>query len=309
MNFVRYQLRHSTIYQYASSVHEADHLIRLTPRNLPFQRCLKHELKISPSAQYTTSHIDYFGNPCTKLVLNEVHDSFEITAHSEVAVAMPYSPNPGETPSWEAVRARLLTDRGSAGLDALEFTFPSPLIDPQPEMVDYALASFTPGRPILEASLDLTERIFREFVFDPTATSVATPMSEVVKTRRGVCQDFAHFQIGCLRSIGLAARYVSGYLETDPPPGGVKMIGADASHAWVGVFCPGLGWFELDPTNGILPSFRHIRIGWGRDYDDISPVRGVIHGGGNSHQLIVGVDVIPVGNVELPMAYEDPLVV
>jgi transglutaminase-like putative cysteine protease len=178
-------------------------------------------------------------------------------------------------------------------LEASDFIFDSPLIRARESYLHYAQVSFTPGRPILEAALDLTKPIHSDFKFDPTATSVATPLEEVFKHRRGVCQDFAHFQIGCLRSLGLPARYVSGYVETDPPPGQQRLAGADASHAWVSLFCPGLGWLDVDPTNNMVPSSRHITVAWGRDFSDISPIRGVILGSGE-HRLKVAVDVVPL---------------
>jgi transglutaminase-like putative cysteine protease len=159
---------------------------------------------------------------------------------------------------------------------------------------DYARESFPPGRRILDAVLDLTARIHRDFKFDPTATTVATPLALVLEQRRGVCQDFAHLQIACLRSLGLPARYVSGYLETAPPPGQPKLIGADASHAWVSFFCPSLGWIDADPTNNLLPSLQHIILGWGRDYSDVSPIRGVLSGG-DDHTFGVAVDVVARG--------------
>jgi transglutaminase-like putative cysteine protease len=158
----------------------------------------------------------------------------------------------------------------------------------------YAAASFPAGRPTLEALLDLTQRIYRDFTYDPRATTVSTPLNQVWRTRRGVCQDFAHFQIGCLRALGLPARYVSGYLVTKPPPGKPRLVGADASHAWVALYCPGVGWIDADPTNNVLPAEHHITVAYGRDFSDVSPVKGVILGGGH-HTLSVAVDVTPVG--------------
>jgi transglutaminase-like putative cysteine protease len=176
---------------------------------------------------------------------------------------------------------------------AREFIYPSPKIKSQADFANYATPSFSRDRPVLEAVLHLTDRIHREFKFDPKATSVATPLEDVLKSRRGVCQDFAQLEIGFLRSMGIPARYVSGYLETDPPPGRPKLAGADASHAWISFFCPGTGWIDVDPTNNLLPSHRHITVAWGRDYSDVSPIRGVILGSGE-HSLKVAVDVIPM---------------
>jgi transglutaminase-like putative cysteine protease len=184
-------------------------------------------------------------------------------------------------------------DRTPASLDAYQFVFESPRIRPSAEFAKYAAPSFQPGRPFVEALLDLTARIYKEFKFDSKATSVRTPAEEVLKKRRGVCQDFAHLQIACLRSLNLPARYVSGYLRTYPPPGRPRLIGADASHAWVSAYCPGLGWMDVDPTNNVVPSYNHIMLAWGRDYGDVSPLRGVIVGG-RDHTLKVAVDVEPV---------------
>jgi transglutaminase-like putative cysteine protease len=194
--------------------------------------------------------------------------------------------SPSETSPWEAV-----ADRTTLPLDVLEFVFYSAAIPASADLEAYAGASFPPGRPLLDAVLDLTRRIHEEFTFDPKATTVATPLAEVFSSRRGVCQDFARLEIACLRSLGLPARYVSGYLETVPPPGRSRLLGADASHAWVAVYCPEAGWIHVDPTNNLLPSRTHVTVAWGRDYYDVSPIHGVILGGGN-HTLRVNVDVL-----------------
>jgi transglutaminase-like putative cysteine protease len=196
-------------------------------------------------------------------------------------------PPPSDTPPWEAA-----ADRTALPLEALEFVFDSSaLIAPDAELMAYARAAFPAGAPLLDAVLELTRRIHEDFTFDPEATTVATPLAEVFKSRRGVCQDFARLEIACLRSLGLPARYVSGYLETLPPPGRARLVGADASHAWVAVYCPEVGWLHVDPTNNVMPSQRHVSIAWGRDYSDVSPIRGVILGGGK-HTLRVNVDVV-----------------
>jgi transglutaminase-like putative cysteine protease len=183
-------------------------------------------------------------------------------------------------------------------LEASEFIFASPLVPVEREFRDYAAASFPAGRRILDGVLDLSARIHREFKFDATATAISTPLTQVLEHRRGVCQDFAHLMIACLRSLGLPARYVSGYLETLPPPGQTKLLGADASHAWVAFFCPGIGWIDVDPTNNVLPSMQHIALAWGRDYGDVSPIRGFLVGG-DEHTLNVAVDVVASGQVEV----------
>ena len=196
--------------------------------------------------------------------------------------------SPGKTP-----RNRLPGDHTLAGLEAYQFVFESPRIRTNAEFADYAAQSFTPGRPFAEALRHLTTRIFQDFRFDAKATNVRTPTEEVFRKRRGVCQDFAHLQIACLRSLRLAARYVSGYLRTYPPPGRARLIGADASHAWVSAFCPGVGWLDVDPTNNVVPSGGHVTLAWGRDYGDVSPLRGLILGG-RDHALKVAVDMEPL---------------
>jgi transglutaminase-like putative cysteine protease len=204
------------------------------------------------------------------------------------------APDPTQTPPWEEVRDQLARDRSPAWLDAFQFTFDSRYVLAAARYADYAANSFTPGRPILEAALDLTRRIHKAFVYDPRATTLATPVAEVFEKRRGVCQDFAHLMLACLRSLGLAVRYVSGYLSTVPPPGKERLVGADATHAWVSVFCGLGGWIDLDPTNDQIPADRHVLLAWGRDYDDVSPLKGVILGGGQ-HVVKVSVDVLPEG--------------
>jgi transglutaminase-like putative cysteine protease len=205
------------------------------------------------------------------------------------------------------VQLRLRTDRDAVTLEACQFVFGSTLVKLEPWQADYAAPSFTPGRPLLGAVSNLTRRIHDDFTFDATATTTGTPLSEVFALHRGVCQDFAHLEIACLRSMGLAARYVSGYLRTVPPPGRPRLIGADASHAWLSVYCPGSGWVDFDPTNNQIPSTEHITLAWGRDFDDVSPIKGVILGGGR-HSLSVAVDVVSLDEPDgLPSAAHGPL--
>ena len=196
-------------------------------------------------------------------------------------------------PAWEQVAANLRDRRSPPVLDARQFTFDSTYVTAHAELADYARPSFAPGRSLLDCVTELTQRIFAEFTFDGGATTIGTPVLDVLHHRHGVCQDFAHLQIGCLRSLGLAARYVSGYLVTKPPPGRPRLVGADTSHAWVSVYFPDYGWIDFDPTNGVIPSDEHITVGWARDYDDVSPVRGVVVGG-RRHSLSVSVDVEPM---------------
>jgi transglutaminase-like putative cysteine protease len=241
----------------------------------------------------STERTDFFGNPVTFFTIQEPHHELTVTAHHMVSVSPFALPEPAQTPAWEEVRQVLSSDRGPRSLDVYQFVFDSPYVTTDPELADYAAASFAAGRPLLEAVLDLTRRIHTDFRYDTKATTVATPLSEVFSARRGVCQDFAHLQIGCLRSLGLAARYISGYLLTTPPPGQQRLVGADASHAWLSVYCPGFGWIDVDPTNNQVPSDQHILLAWGRDYDDVSPIKGVILGGGQ-HTVSVAVDVVPM---------------
>jgi transglutaminase-like putative cysteine protease len=289
-----FDIAHTTTYDYRSPVTVAHHLLRLAPRRLRRQMRLAHELDLQPAPASLNRHTDYFGNEVAFTVLEGAHRQLRVTARSRVAVGAAFIPDAAETPAWENVRNLCRVDLSASVLDAGEFTFGSPLVPLDTPFTDYARESFPPGRNLLEAVLDLTARIHRDFKFDPTATTVATPLAQVLEQRRGVCQDFAHLQIACLRSFGLPARYVSGYLETVPPPGQPKLFGADASHAWVSFFCPGLGWIDVDPTNNLLPSMQHITLGWGRDYGDVSPIRGVLVGG-EEHTLSVAVDVVALG--------------
>lgn len=287
-----YDITHSTTYNYRDTVSVSHHVVRLTPRQMGHQRCLSHELEIHPRPAIAKSHVDYFGNEVTFLTVEGAHRKLVVTSKGRVAVTRRSSPLPAETPAWESVREACRGTQQGPGLEASEFLFDSPLVKANDDLQDYASVSFCKERPMLEAVLDLTARIHRDFKFDPQATTIATPLEEVFKNRRGVCQDFAQLQIGCLRSLGLPARYVSGYLETDPPAGQVRLAGADASHAWLSVYGQGLGWLDVDPTNNLLTSNRHITVAWGRDFSDVSPLRGVIVGSGD-HTLKVAVDVIP----------------
>jgi len=294
MRKLLYEITHTTTYDYVGDVSVSHHLLRLTPRHYYKQSRLAHELTISPPPRTISVHRDYFGNLAHFVAVETAHQQLVITSRSRVGVSPSFTPEPLETLRWESVRAQCRDDHSGHALEAHEFTYPSPLIPDANEFLEYAKKSFPLGRPIFDAVTDLTRRIHDDFIFDPTATTVSTPISEVFKQRRGVCQDFVHFQIACLRSVGLPARYVSGYLETDPPPEQPKLRGVDASHAWTSFFCPGLGWIDLDPTNNCLPSLRHICIAWGRDYSDVPPIRGVLVGSQNQ-LLRVSVDVVACG--------------
>ena len=296
MNPLRYHVRHDTLYRYDQPVGESRQLLRLTPRELPWQRCVAHRIEVVPEPSLVTAFQDSFGNAVRALHFETDHDELAIRAESWVELT-PRAPAPLEASlPWEAVRDALAyhADRRMAPdtLEATAFLFESTDVRLKRDFADYAADDFAAGTPLLLAVDNLMRRIFREFTFDPEATEVSTPVTQVFVQRRGVCQDFAHFMISCLRSLGLAARYVSGYLLTQPPPGKRRLVGADATHAWVSVYCPQLGWIDFDPTNAVLPARDHITIGWGRDFSDISPLRGVILGGGE-HEPEIAVTVVP----------------
>ena len=285
-----YRVMHTTVYHYSKLVSLCHNLVHLRPRNDAQQTCARYELEVTPVPKLLCEQMDFFGNHATYFTVEEPHDKLTVRAVSLMEVSTTSASDTGHSPAWEDVRENLKRDRTPQGLEACQFVFDSPYIKAIPELLRYATPSFPPGRPLLEAALDLTHRIYADFRYDPTATTITTPLREVLEQRRGVCQDFAHLQIGCLRSLGLAARYVSGYLRTEPPPGKPRLVGADASHAWLSVYCPHNGWIGLDPTNDQIPSDKHISLAWGRDYDDVSPIKGVNLGGG-THSVTVGVDV------------------
>ncbi len=289
---MKYRVDHTTTYVYSTPVALSHNQVHLVPRNHERQECRISRQHIHPTPSVVRSGQDYFGNNTGFFVIEHPHRELTVISQSVVEVTRPSWPQASDTPAWESVRDALQHPADEATLDARLYVFESPLVKISREVSEYAAPSFSPGRPILEAVAELTTRIFREFKYDPTATAISTPTLEVLRLRRGVCQDFAHLQITCLRSLGLAARYVSGYLVTDPPMGQPKMIGADASHAWLAIWSPGFGWIDLDPTNGCLSSERHVTIAWGRDYSDVSPVKGVVLGGG-MHTMRAAVDVSP----------------
>jgi transglutaminase-like putative cysteine protease len=289
-----YTVSHTTTYQYTDAVSLCHNLVHLRPRALPRQVCHQSHVLVQPDPRSLQSQLDYFGNPTAFFTIAEPHKKLSITARHRVEVAAPEPVRLLETPAWEHVRELLRTERAPALLEAYQFVFDSHYIQRNTELSAYAAPSFTPGRPVLDAVMHLTHRIHREFRYDAKATTLATPLREVLQHRHGVCQDFAHLEIGCLRSLGLAARYVSGYLQTRPPPGREKLVGSDASHAWASVFCPSVGWVDFDPTNNMIPAEQHITLAWGRDYDDVSPVKGIILGGGQ-HAMSIAVDVVPIG--------------
>ena len=288
-----YRIVHKTTYTYKQPVSFGTHVAYLIPRSQPHHTCMSHELLITPNPASLHERLDYFGNAFAFFTIREPHQELVIEARSRVAVDGPLVKWPDWAPAWDEVVKSLPTDLSEAGLDAYQFVFESPRVSPGVAFATYASPSFPPGRPLTEALLDLTARIYKDFRFDSKATTVRTSPEQVLRSRKGVCQDFAHLQVACLRSLGVPARYVSGYIRTYPPPGRPRLVGADASHAWVSVYCPGAGWLDLDPTNNLIPSESHVKLAWGRDYGDISPVRGVILGG-RDHKLEVGVDMEPL---------------
>jgi transglutaminase-like putative cysteine protease len=284
---------HTTTFWYSEPVQLCHNLFHLTARNRPGQVCRSSVLEVSPSPAVLVERTDAFGNPTTFATVQEPHREPRVTAFNEAEVRPPGPAGPAATPSWDTIVDRLDRDRVPEVLDANRYRLDSHYVRRRAELLAFAAPAFPPGRPLLEAALDLMDRIHREFRYDPSATTIATPLSEVLALRQGVCQDFAHLQIACLRSLGLAARYVSGYLITTPAPGNPHLVGADDSHAWLSVWCPGPGWIDLDPTNNLIPADQRLTLAWGRDYDDVSPIKGVILGGGQ-HTVNVGVGLIGV---------------
>ena len=288
-----YRIAHKTTYKYKHPVAFGNHAVHLMPRTHGPQRCESYELLVTPTTSMRSDRTDYFGNRLNLFTVQQPHEELIVEARS--TVSMTDTAAPGRSMAWDEVAKTIETQLTAANLDASQFLFESPRIRPSVEFASYAMASFPPGRPLSEALLDFTARIHREFRFDSKATNVRTPPEEVLRKRKGVCQDFAHLQIACLRSMNIPARYVSGYLRTFPPPGRPRLVGADASHAWVSVYCPVSGWLDFDPTNNLVPSQSHVTLAWGRDYGDVSPVRGVIRGG-RDHSVEVAVDMEPFGS-------------
>lgn len=283
-----YKVIHKTRYDYGDIVPECFNIVRLHPRLIGDQVCQSHRLDVVPEPSYRVKRNDYFDNQIEQFSIDSPHTSLTVTATNVIAVtSRNYAPFEQTVP-WESIA----NHHWNSNLLASHLTRNSAHIRRNDEFADYAKPSFPAGRPIALACLDLTNRIFRDFKFDPEATTISTPVEEVFSKRAGVCQDFAHFQIACLRSLNLPARYVSGYLRTLPPPGKARLVGADASHAWVSVFGGEHGWIDFDPTNNLVPETDHITIAWGRDYADVCPIQGVFTGGGTT-TMNVSVDVAP----------------
>lgn len=290
---MKYRITHTTAYRYeggeVSSSYSVAHLV---PRRLSHQACLSSELSIRPRPLDYRERNDFFDNRTSFFSIHEPHRTLEVTATSEVDV----TPSDGqlqlqESEPWDRFAQRLRHDPDPDLMAARQFLIDSPLVAASDPLRSYAEPSFAPGRPLVEAVVDLTTRIHRDFDYEPGSTKITTGLHEVLERRQGVCQDFAHLTIGALRSLGLAARYVSGYLETLPPPGKPKLVGADASHAWLSVLVPSAGWLDLDPTNDRIPNERYITTAWGRDYADVTPLKGVVFSSAKKQKLDVSVDV------------------
>ncbi len=294
---------HETRYEYAPPVETAQHLAHLKPLATDSQRLVSHKLAIEPPPAQRGERPDLYGNTRAFFALESTHDRLVVTAESVVETSVPVlSPAVARDLPWETVRERFRFRKDASFDAASEFVFPSPYVPRHDDFAAYARASFVPGRPTFDVAMDLTERMYEDFAYDADSTEINTPAVEALAQRKGVCQDFAHIMIACFRTLGLPARYVSGYLLTQPPPGQPRLVGADASHAWVSVYLPGEdngspgGWADFDPTNGRQPGEDYVTLAIGRDYSDVSPMRGVLHGGAR-HTLSVGVTVQPVGEV------------
>jgi transglutaminase-like putative cysteine protease len=290
---VKYRVTHTTRYGYDEAIPLSHNVVRLRPREHAKQACLQHELILQPAPAVKNDGFDYFGNHVTWFSLQEPHTGLKIAAESMVEVALPAALDLDHGPSWENALYTLASSTDRDTLAAREYAFESAYVPWSPDLAEYARPSFPSDQPFLKCVMDLTGRIHSDFKFLAGSTKIDTPVMDVYHSGEGVCQDFAHLQICCLRSRGFSARYVSGYIATTPPPGQERLEGADASHAWISVFAPGYGWVDFDPTNGIMPSDSHITLAWGRDYDDVGPAKGILIGG-KRHWLEVAVDVVPV---------------
>ncbi|MDP8244745.1 MAG: transglutaminase family protein [Candidatus Hinthialibacter antarcticus] len=287
-----YSIRHVTQYMYDSPMTFGQNRATVEPRSSIMQKRLDFDLLIEPHPSELVAFTDFFGNTVHYFTINTPLSELKIQATSRVECFKRLAPEASLTPAWDTIQSIFQSRNTAEDYEAFQYQYESPFVPIDTVFRDYALPSFEPGRPILEGVLDLTARIHHDFEYQPFSTDITTSTYEVMEIRKGVCQDFAHLQIACLRSLGLPARYVSGYLRTSPPPGQERLQGSDASHAWLSVYIPDAGWIDVDPTNNILVSTDHITIAWGRDYDEVSPVKGTVFGGGN-HSVNVSVDVIP----------------
>lgn len=285
-----FDITHKTHYHYRSMVVQSLHLVHMSPRTLPCQIVRHHSLLVEPAPASRQDGIDSFGNIDVILDIEAPHKELVLLARSRVQKLLPPAVDLFATTPWDGLDYRLLREANERDVNILLFRCASRLTTPTLEIAEYASLSFAPGRAVLDGAMDLVMRIYNDFSFDPHATDVSTPITQVFNMRRGVCQDFAHLALACLRAHRIPARYVSGYLHTHPPIGRPKLQGADASHAWISVWAPESGWVDFDPTNGIIVGDEHVTVAFGRDYDDVSPISGVLRGGGE-HTVDVGVDV------------------
>jgi transglutaminase-like putative cysteine protease len=287
---MNYHITHRTLYEYTAPVSVSHHVARLEPLAMATQSRESFSLQIFPAPALRKARTDYFGNQLCFFAIQEIHSRLEIITSSRVTVRAEKPARNESAAPWESVAEMFRDPVSPEVVEPYQFVFDSPQVRASLALSDYARESFAEGTPLIAGARSLTQRIFKDFKFDPKATTVATPLEEVWETRRGVCQDFAHLGIACLRSLGLPARYVSGYLRTRSPEGTPRLVGADASHAWFAIFSPGTGWVDFDPTNNIQPAEEHITVAYGRDFGDVSPVAGILTGGGR-HIVKVAVDV------------------
>lgn len=288
-----YDVSHRTIYRYSTPVAQSQHIVHMAPRPVDRQRIKGHTLLIEPAPTIRTEREDFYGNRVVMFDIEQDHKELVVHARSTIGVSAPKPIDIASSMPWDALARRIADPRAGVDLGIVRYACASRHTRTTPDIAAYVLPSFPPGRPVLEAAWSLVERIYADFTFDPRATDVSTPITQVLQRRRGVCQDFSHLALACLRTMRIAARYVSGYILTKPPAGMPRLAGADASHAWISVWSPEFGWVDFDPTNGLMPKDEHITIAYGRDYDDVSPISGILLGG-SEHSVSVGVDVIPL---------------
>jgi transglutaminase-like putative cysteine protease len=291
---MKYRVTHITKYDYQTPTALCHNIVVQSPARLPFQQVKSYKYNIFPEPNYLATRKDFFENEFIYFSVQKTHQKLLVESKSEVEISVPEwaGADPMQTQPWEQVVAWLQTT--DAMNDIRQFYLESTHVNFVTGVKEYAMESFTPGRPIMDAMLDLNKRINKDFKFTPGFTDISTPLEDVFKHRKGVCQDFAHFSLACVRSLGLAARYVSGYIETIPPPGKPKLVGADASHAWNAVYIPALGWVEFDATNNLLVKDQHIRVAFGRDFSDVVPLKGIVYSTGGQ-KMVVTVDVTALG--------------
>jgi transglutaminase-like putative cysteine protease len=291
-----FEVSHRTHYRYSGPVAQSQHIVHMSPRAVPLQTTIRHNLMVEPAPAMRHESVDVFGNPYVVLEVEVPHKELVLMARSAIETHAPAAADLAATTPWDRLEDGLSSAATGLDIDVIQYRCSTPITGVTQEIADYARASFRQGRPVLDAAMDLTRRIHADFRFDPGATDISTPVAQVFAHRRGVCQDFAHLALAGLRALRVPARYVSGYILTHPPPGQPRLAGADASHAWISIWSPETGWRDFDPTNGIAVSEEHITIAYGRDYNDVSPISGVLIGGGE-HIVTVGVDVVPLAGV------------